>query len=70
MEGTSLLSLPEGMLVEHIQTTEDGLVIEVVTVHPTSCCPLCAETSDPPFRVTIAAFCEMLLAQDARFNWV
>jgi len=46
MEGTSLLSLPEGMLVEHIQTTEDGLVIEVVTVHPTSCCPLCAEPSD------------------------
>jgi transposase len=46
MEGTSLLSLPEGMLVEHIQITEDGLVIEVVTVHPTSCCPLCAETSD------------------------
>src|SRR5258707_4411640 len=46
MEGTSLLSLPEGMRVEHIQITEHGLVIEVVTVHPTSCCPLCAETSD------------------------
>ncbi len=46
MEGTSLLSLPEGMLVEHIQITEHGLVIEVGTVHPTSCCPLCAEPSD------------------------
>jgi len=46
MEGTSLLSLPEGMLVEHIQITEQGLVIEVVTMHPTSCCPLCAEPSD------------------------
>src|SRR5260370_42713121 len=46
MEGTSLPSLAEGMRVEHIQITAHGLVIEVVTVHPTSCRPLCAETSD------------------------
>jgi transposase len=43
MEETSLLSLPEGMRVEHIQITEHGLVIEVVAVHSTSCCPLCAQ---------------------------
>jgi transposase len=46
MEETSLLSLPEGMRVEHIQITEHGLVIEVVAVHSTSCCPLCAQASD------------------------
>ena len=46
MEETSLLSLPEGMHVEHIQITEHGLVIEVEASHPTSCCPLCAHPSD------------------------
>ncbi len=45
MEGTSLLSLPEGMLVEQIQITENGLVIAVAATHPTSCCPLCSEAS-------------------------
>ena len=46
MEGTALLSLPDGMLIEGIQITEHGLVIEVVTTHPTSCCPLCAQPSE------------------------
>jgi transposase len=45
MEGTPVLSLPEGMLVEQIQITENGLVIAVVATHPTSCCPLCSEMS-------------------------
>ncbi len=45
MEGTSLLSLPEGMLIEQIQLTENGLVIEVVATTPTACCPLCSEPS-------------------------
>jgi transposase len=45
MEGTSLLSLPEGMLVEQIQITENGIVVEVVATTPTSCCPLCSEPS-------------------------
>ena len=45
MEGTKLLSLPEGMRVEQIQITENGLVIEVIATHPTSCCPLCSEPS-------------------------
>ena len=43
MEGTPLLSLPEGMLIEQIQITENGLVIALVATHPTSCCPLCSE---------------------------
>src|SRR6266702_2793253 len=30
MEGTALLQLPEGMLVDQIQITESGLVIEIV----------------------------------------
>jgi transposase len=45
MKETSLLSLPEGMLIEQIQLTENGLVIEVVANTPTSCCPLCSEPS-------------------------
>ncbi len=45
MEGTKLLSLPEGMLIEQIQITENGLVIAVVATHPTSCCPLCSQPS-------------------------
>ena len=45
MEGTSLLSLPEGMLLEQIQITENGLVIAVVSTSPTSCCPLCSQRS-------------------------
>ncbi len=45
MEGTKLLSLPEGMLIEQIQMTENGLVIAVVATHPTSCCPLCSQPS-------------------------
>ncbi len=46
MEEASLLSLPEGMRVEHIQITEQGLVIEIEASHPTSWCPLCAQPSD------------------------
>jgi transposase len=45
MEGTSLLSLPEGMQVSQIQITENGVVIAVIATHPTSCCPLCSERS-------------------------
>ena len=45
MEGTALLQLPEGMRLDQIQITENGLVIEVVATHPTSCCPLCSEMS-------------------------
>src|SRR5207302_7406659 len=45
MEATSLLSLPEGMLVNQIQVTENGLVIEVAATSPTSCCPLCSQPS-------------------------
>lgn len=42
MEGTPLLPLPEGMLIEQIQVTQTGLLISVRATHPTSCCPLCA----------------------------
>src|SRR5713226_7257830 len=45
MEGTSLLFLPEGMLIEQIQITENGLILAVVATSPTSCCPLCSEPS-------------------------
>ena len=45
MEGSALLHLPEGMLIEQIHITENGLVIEVVATHPQSCCPLCSQTS-------------------------
>ncbi len=45
MEGTALLQLPEGMLLDQIQIAENGLVIEVVATSPTSCCPLCSQPS-------------------------
>src|SRR5712692_7172724 len=45
MEGTCLLSLPEGIQIEQIQIIENGLVIEVASTTPTSCCPLCSEPS-------------------------
>src|SRR5437870_8410801 len=45
MEETSLLSLPEGMVVDQIKITENGLLIEVAATTPTSCCPLCSEPS-------------------------
>lgn len=45
MEGTALFQLPEGMQVDQIHITENGLVIEVVVTAPTSCCPLCSEPS-------------------------
>src|SRR2546421_3507202 len=46
MERTPLLPLPEGMLIDEIQITDNGLLITVVATHPTSCCPLCSEMSD------------------------
>ncbi len=45
MEKTPLLPLPEGMLIDQIQLTATGLLISVISTHPTSCCPLCAEPS-------------------------
>jgi transposase len=45
MEGTPFLPLPEGMLVDQVQLTENSLLVTVIATHPTSCCPLCAEAS-------------------------
>jgi len=45
MEETSLLALPEGIVVDQINITENGLLIEIVATSPTSCCPLCSEPS-------------------------
>ncbi|WP_236601324.1 transposase family protein [Ktedonobacter sp. SOSP1-52] len=45
MEGATLLALPEGMQIEQIQITENGLVIQITSTTPTSCCPLCSEPS-------------------------
>lgn len=45
MERTPLLPLPEGMLIDQIQITDNGLLISVVATHPTACCPLCSESS-------------------------
>src|SRR6266567_906558 len=45
MEETSLLSLPEGMVVDQITRTENGLLIEIVATSATSCCPSCSEPS-------------------------
>lgn len=45
MEETSLLSLPEGMVVDQITRTKNGLLIEIVATSATSCCPSCSEPS-------------------------
>ncbi len=45
MEGTPLLLLPQGMLIDQIQITKTGLAITVIATHPASCCPLCSEVS-------------------------
>lgn len=45
MEGSPFLPLPEGMLIEQVQITSNGLLIAVIATHPTSCCPLCSEAS-------------------------
>jgi transposase len=45
MEETSLLSLPQGMVVDQITRTENGLLIGISATSPTSCCPQCSEPS-------------------------
>ncbi len=45
MEGTPFLPLPEGMLIDQVQMTENGLCVAVIATHPTSRCPLCSECS-------------------------
>jgi hypothetical protein len=37
MEATSLFSLPEGMMIEQIQISDNALRIEVIATSPTSC---------------------------------
>ena len=45
MEEASLLALPEGIVVDQITISENGLLIEIVATSPTSCCPLCSQPS-------------------------
>lgn len=45
MEVSLLLSLPEGLRVERLEPQGDLLAIAVVSVRPSSCCPLCAQAS-------------------------
>src|SRR5260370_32316586 len=45
MEETCLFSLPEGIVVEQIQITEQGLHIEAAATAPMAPCPVCSEES-------------------------
>jgi hypothetical protein len=45
MEGTLLLPLPNGVLIDQIEGGETGLVVHVRSTRPTSCYPLCALSS-------------------------
>src|SRR5260370_35421898 len=45
MEKTPLLPPPEGVLIDQIQITATGLMISVISTHPTSALPLCSEPS-------------------------
>ena len=46
MEGSALLSLPEGFQISTIERQETGLLIHVRSTLPTGKCPLCGEVSD------------------------
>jgi transposase len=52
MEGTPFLPLSEGMLIDQVQLTENGLRVAVMATHATSRCPLCVSR---PRRSFIAA---------------
>lgn len=45
MEGTLLLALPKGMLIDQIQPTDTGLAITVISTSAESCCTLCSQAS-------------------------
>jgi transposase len=45
MKEAALLALPKGMEIDQIQITESGLVVSVRSTTPSSCCPLCSESS-------------------------
>lgn len=45
MEVSSLLSLPEDLLVEWIKPQDADLSVGVISVCPSSCCPVCAQAS-------------------------
>src|SRR5437868_7595818 len=45
MEVSLLLSLPQGLRVERIEPQGDLVAIAVVSVRPSSCCPLCTHVS-------------------------
>ena len=45
MEENPLLSLPEGMQIDQIQSSENEVRITARATHPTSCCPLCGSPS-------------------------
>jgi transposase len=45
MDATLLFALPQGMLIEEIQARETNLSLLVRATPPTSCGPLCSQTS-------------------------
>jgi transposase len=45
MKVATLLGLPEGIEIDHIEITETRLVVSVVSTNPQSCCPLCSQLS-------------------------
>jgi transposase len=45
MEGSALLSLPEGLCIMQVQEEATALTISVTSTRPCSYCPLCAQAS-------------------------
>jgi hypothetical protein len=41
MEGSPFLPLSEGLAIEQVTPSSDGLLVQVVSSSPTACCPLC-----------------------------
>src|SRR2546430_10792037 len=41
IERSPFLPLPEGMMIDQVQTTETQLIVEVISTQPSATCPKC-----------------------------
>ncbi len=46
MEASTLLSLPEGMIIEQVQVTQAQLTVVVISTKASACCPGCGCPSE------------------------
>ena len=46
MEGSAFLPLPQGLCITEVCQDEACLLVEVLSIQPSACCPLCSQESD------------------------